>query len=162
MPQTLLFLCPHGAAKSVIAAAYCRRLVAQHGLDLDVTSAGTEPDAAAGPAVVELLRTEGLDVAYDRPQAVSRKALAAAFRVISMGCDVGDLAPPGTIVEHWNDVPSPSQDLIAARDRIAAHVEQLIVGLMGQQAVSSTMACADVGGTAKEARMSDMRQGGFS
>jgi arsenate reductase (thioredoxin) len=132
MPQTLLFLCPHGAAKSVIAAAYCRRLVAQHGLDFDVTSAGTEPDAAVAPAVVELLRTEGLDVAHEQPRAVSREALAAAFRVISMGCDVSDLAPPGTIVEHWNDVPSPSQDLIAARNRISTHVEQLIAGLLGR------------------------------
>jgi arsenate reductase len=131
MHQTLLFLCPHNAAKSVIAAAYCRQLVAQHGLDLDVTSAGTEPDAAVSPAVAELLRTEGLDVAHDRPRAVSREELAAAFRVITMGCDVGDLAPPGTIVEHWNDVPSPSQDLIAARDRISTHVEQLIAELKG-------------------------------
>jgi arsenate reductase (thioredoxin) len=131
MPQTLLFLRPHGAAKSVIAAAYCRQLVAQQGLDFDVTSAGTEPDAAVAPAVVALLRTEGLDVAHDRPRAASREELAAAFRVISMGCDVGDLAPPGTIVEHWNDVPSPSQDLIAARDRIATHVGRLISALKG-------------------------------
>jgi arsenate reductase (thioredoxin) len=131
MPETLLFLCPHGAAKSIMAAAYCRQLVAQHGLDLDVTSAGTEPDAAVAPAVVELLRTEGLDVAHDRPRAVSRAELAAAFRVISMGCDVGDLAPPGTIVEQWNDLPSPSQDLIAARDVIYAHVERLISELKG-------------------------------
>jgi arsenate reductase (thioredoxin) len=132
MHQTLLFLCPHNAAKSVIPAAYCRQLVAQHGLDLDVTSAGTEPDAAVSPAVAELLRTEGLDVAHDRPRAVSREELAAAFRGISMGCDVGELAPPGTMVEHWNDVPSPSQGLIAARERISTHVEQLIAGLMGQ------------------------------
>ena len=132
MPRSLLFLCPHGAAKSVIAAAYCRRLVAQHGLDFDVTSAGTEPDAAVTPAVVALLRTEGLDVAHEQPRAVTREALAAAFQVISMGCDVSDLAPPGTIVEHWNDVPSPSQDLIAARNRISTHVEQLIAGLLGR------------------------------
>jgi arsenate reductase (thioredoxin) len=132
MGKTLLFLCPHGAAKSVIAAVYCRRLVAQHGLDLDVTSAGTEPDVAVAPAVVELLRAEGLDVAHDQQRAVSREALGAAFRVISMGCDVSDLAPPGTIVEHWNDVPSPSQDLIAACNRISTHVEQLIAGLLGR------------------------------
>jgi arsenate reductase (thioredoxin) len=132
MGKSLLFLCPHGAAKSVIAAAYCRRLVAQHGLDFDVTSAGTEPDAVVAPTVVALLRTEGLDVAHEQPRAVTREALAAAFRVISMGCEVSDLAPPGSIVEHWNDIPSPIQDLIAARDRISTHVEQLIAGLLGR------------------------------
>ena len=56
---TLLFLCPHNAAKSVLAAAYCQHLSAQGGLDVQVTSAGTEPDAAASPDVVALLRAEG-------------------------------------------------------------------------------------------------------
>jgi hypothetical protein len=30
------------------------------------------------------------------------------------------------MVEHWNDVPAPSQGLIAARDHISRHVERLI------------------------------------
>jgi len=33
------------------------------------------------------------------------------------------------MIEHWDDVPSPSQDLEGARDRIRDHVEQLIVRL---------------------------------
>jgi hypothetical protein len=47
------------------ADAYCRRLAAQHGLELDATSAGTEADEAVSPAVVELLRAEGMDVARE-------------------------------------------------------------------------------------------------
>jgi arsenate reductase (thioredoxin) len=129
MHQTILFLCPHNAAKSVIAAAYCQRLVMQHGLELHITSAGTEPDAAVSPAVAALLRADGMDVTQHRPRYVSREELATAFRVISMGCDVSDLAPPGTIVEHWNDVPTLSEHLIAARDVIYTHVERLICGL---------------------------------
>jgi hypothetical protein len=46
-----------------------------------------------------------------------------------MGCDMSDLAPPGTIVEHWNDVSGPSAHLMAARDVIYMHVERLICGL---------------------------------
>jgi protein-tyrosine-phosphatase len=62
MPRTLLFLCPHNAAKSVLAAAYCQRLLAQCGLEVQVASAGTEPDAAVSPAVVALLRREGSEI----------------------------------------------------------------------------------------------------
>jgi protein-tyrosine-phosphatase len=126
MPRTLLFLCPHNAAKSVLAAAYCQRLLAQCGLEVQVASAGTEPDAAASPAVVALLRREGLDVAHHRPQCVTREALGAAFRIISLGCDVSHLIPPGAVVEHWDDVPTPSQQLVQARDTIYAHVERLV------------------------------------
>jgi arsenate reductase (thioredoxin) len=93
MDQTILFLCPHNAAKSVMGAAYYQRLAGQHGLELHVTSAGTEPGPAISPAVAELLRKEGFCVANYRPRSVSREELAAAFRVISMGCDVSDLSP---------------------------------------------------------------------
>jgi arsenate reductase (thioredoxin) len=129
MHQTLLFLCPHNAAKSVLAAAYCQHLLAQRGLEVQVASAGTEPDAAVSPAVVALLRREGLDVAHHRPRCVTRDELGAAFRVISLGCDVSHLAPPGTVVEHWDDVPAPSQQLTQARNAIYTHVERLVEAL---------------------------------
>jgi len=126
MQQTILFLCPHNAAKSVMAAAYCERLAAQYGLDLQISSAGTEPDSAVLPAVATLLRGEGFEVTGYAPRRVSREELATASRVISLGCDVSELAPPGVTVEHWDDVPSPSTQLLAARDRIYAHVERLV------------------------------------
>ena len=129
MSRTILFLCPHNAAKSVLAAAYCQHLAAQCGLEVQVTSAGTEPDAAASPGVVTLLRGEGLDVTHHRPRHVTREELGTAFRIISLGCDVSDLAPPDTRVEHWDDVPAPSQHLAQARDAIYAHVERLIAEL---------------------------------
>ena len=61
--RTVLFLCPHNAAKSVIAAAYWNRVAAARGLDIAADSAGTEPSPAVSPAVVEALAAEGLDVA---------------------------------------------------------------------------------------------------
>jgi arsenate reductase len=122
----LLFLCPHNAAKSVLAAAYCQHLLARCGLEVQVTSAGTEPDATVSPAVVALLRREGLDVAHHRPRCVTREALEAAFRIISLGCDVSHLTPPGVVVEHWDDVPAPSQQLAQARDAIYTRVERLV------------------------------------
>ena len=131
MSQKILFLCPHSAAKSVLAAAYFQHLANQHGLDLQTAVAGTEPDDQIAPAVAALLRSEGLDIASYTPRRVTREALAAAFRVISLGCDVADLAPPGLSMEQWDDVPPPSQDLAAARDIILAHVKRLIEESVG-------------------------------
>jgi arsenate reductase (thioredoxin) len=129
MDERIVFVCPHGAAKSVMAAAYCQVLADQWGVPLQVTSAGTEPDAEVAPAVVALLRTEGIDIADQRPRRVTLKELAAAGRIISLGCDLGDLVRPEMEIEHWDDVPPPSQNLLAARDRIRAHVEQLVLAI---------------------------------
>jgi len=45
-PPTVLFICPHGAAKRVLASAYFQRLAKERGLNVRVESAGTEPDPA--------------------------------------------------------------------------------------------------------------------
>lgn len=126
MSHTFLFLCPHGAAKSVIAAAYCQQLADQYGLDLVASSAGTEPSPHVAPAVVELLQVEGINVANQIPQHVTSELLITASHIISLGCDLDSLLPPGVSAERWDDVPLPSQDLAMARDSIYAHVEQLI------------------------------------
>jgi protein-tyrosine-phosphatase len=109
-----------------MAAAYCQRLADQQNVPLHATAAGTEPDAEVSPAVAELLRMEGIDVAGQRPRQATREELATAARIISLGCDLGDLALPGMPIERWDDVPPPSQNLLLTRDQIRAHVEQLI------------------------------------
>ena len=68
----VVFVCLHGAAKSVIAASIFDRLAASRGLDVRATFAGTEPDSEIPPKVVRNVRTEGADVAGMRPRLVTR------------------------------------------------------------------------------------------
>jgi arsenate reductase len=124
--RTVLFLCPHSAAKSVIAAAYCERLAAERGVPLRATSAGTDPDTGVSPGVAGALLAEGIDVRDYRPRRVTTEELARASRVVSLGCELGDIAPPGLVVERWDDVPSPSADLTGACALIATHVRRLV------------------------------------
>ena len=122
--RTIVFLCPHNAAKSVIAAAYWQRLADQRGWSVRATSAGTDSDPEVAPRVVTALLEEGLDVRGHRPRQVTREDLATAWRIVALGCDLGALTPPGRTVDHWNDVPAPSSDLPGALDTIAAHVRR--------------------------------------
>jgi arsenate reductase len=62
MNQTILFLCPHNAAKSVIAAAYFNQLACEKGLAFVGNSAGTEPSDTVSAVVVTMMKAEGLDV----------------------------------------------------------------------------------------------------
>jgi protein-tyrosine-phosphatase len=125
----VLFLCPHNAAKSVLAAAYFDRLAGERGLPYRADSAGTEPVEGPAPAVVSALQAEGVDVSGYRPRHVESRDLAGAYRVVSMGCDQTDLQRTAGRIERWDDIPPVSQDLEVAYAAIRRHVETLIADL---------------------------------
>ena len=124
--RTILFLCPHNAAKSVLAAAYFDQLARDRGLDFRAASAGTSPDAAPSPVVVALLRDEGIDVAGHRPRRLTTEDLTSAQRVVSLGCDLADLDGGSARVDCWDDVPPASRDLGASRAAIKRHLAELV------------------------------------
>lgn len=121
---TVLFMCPHNAAKSVLAAAYGQQMAADRQLDWRILTAGTEPDDELSAAVLALLRSEGLPVPEAKPHKVTAAELAAADWIISMGCDLTDLAPADTAIEYWDDIPATSQDLYGAKQAITNHLKQ--------------------------------------
>ena len=133
MTSTILFLCPHHAAKSVIAEAYFNRLAEQSRLAFNATSAGTDPEEVVSPAVVNLLRDEGFDVSQQRPRRVTAAELANAHRIISMGCILSDLEVAPDRVEQWDDIPPVSQNILVARDAIQVHVERLVAQLQNEE-----------------------------
>jgi protein-tyrosine-phosphatase len=123
--RTILFVCLHGAAKSVLAAADFNRLARERGVAARATSAGTEPDPAIAPRVVAELLKDGMDLRDEPAWRVTREDVAAASRVVTFGCELGDLVPPGVPVEDW-DVPAVSADFAAARAAIAIRLESLL------------------------------------
>jgi protein-tyrosine-phosphatase len=125
--RRVLFVCRHGAAKSVVAAAHFRRLAGARGLAVDAVAAGTEPDAELTPAAAKGLAADGLPACPDRPRPVTLYDLDAAARVVSFGCAVRPRSAP---VERWDDVPAVSDGYAAARDRIVARVERLVAELV--------------------------------
>ncbi len=124
--RTIVFVCLHGAAKSVVAAAYFQRLAEARGLKIRATSAGIDPEPQVPSTVVDALFHEGVDVRHYRPRAVTRGELAAAWRVVTFGCDLGHVAPPGLTPIRWDDVPPVSEGFEAARDAIVARIGRLL------------------------------------
>jgi protein-tyrosine-phosphatase len=128
LPSRVLFVCLHGAAKSVVAAAHFRRLAKARGLAISAVAAGTEPDAELAPAALKGLAGEGLQPAPSRPRPVTLYDLDTATRIVSFGCDV--VPGRGQRVDQW-DVPAVSEGYAAARDRIVANMERLVDELAG-------------------------------
>jgi len=126
----VLFLCPHGAAKSVLASAYFEKLAREKGLNVRVDARGTEPDPRVSPKVAEHLTKNGYRVPVETPRKVTPDDLTSADIVISLGCDVRGLAVrPGTL-RQWDEVPGPGEDLAGAdaaiQRRVAALVDELL------------------------------------
>ena len=131
-PPTVLFMCPHGAAKSVLASAYFQRLAKERGLNVRVESAGTEPDPAVAPAVAAHLTRQGYTIPVAKPRKATAEEVAAADVVISIGCDLSGLPTPRGNLQRWDEVPALSDDFNRAdeaiRKRVAALVEELLAG----------------------------------
>lgn len=127
-----LFVCLHGAAKSVIAATHFRRLAERRGLRADATFAGTEPDAEIAPRVVKELLAEGIDVQGLRPRLVTADDVASAARIVTFDCDLSGLGPT-VAVDRWDDVPAVSDGYEAAREAIDARVARLVDELVRER-----------------------------
>jgi arsenate reductase (thioredoxin) len=132
--RTIDFVCEHGAAKSVLAAALLERLAAEQGAPLRTLARGTEPEPQVAPAVVTGLLAEGIDVRAWQPRLVTREDLAKAWRVVSFGPDLSHLLPTGTRVQVWSDVPAVADSLQTAQAVIASRLSALFKDLPEQRA----------------------------
>jgi len=125
--ETVLFMCPHGGAKSLIAASYFNRMAAEKNLPFTaVAVAADDPYQSVPVPIVDLLERDGFDVRSFKPRPVTGTDLRSASKVIAVGCDLTKLDTQGTAVEEWNDVPLVSDDLPASAAAIRKHVIALI------------------------------------
>lgn len=129
----VLFLCPHAAAKSVLAMTYFADLANKAGLDITTSNAGTEPDSHINPEVQAYLKKEGFNLNALSPSLLTDEHLATVNIVVSMGCISADRVPEGVEYIDWSDVPPLSADFQVARDRIYERVQMLIAELHERQ-----------------------------
>jgi arsenate reductase (thioredoxin) len=123
---TVLFVCEHGAAKSVIAAAYFDKLAKERGLKYRAVFRGTNPDATIAAVAEKGLAQDGLNTQGWKPQLVTKKDMDAASGIVTLGCALPDKeAVAGKVIE-WEGLPSVSENYPAARDEIVKRVQSLV------------------------------------
>jgi hypothetical protein len=141
-PPTVLFMCPHGAAKSVLASAYFERLAKARGLNIRVESAGTDPDPTVSPVVTAHLKRQGHSVPPSNPRKVTSKDLESADIVISIGCDLSGLQEPRGKLVRWDEVPPLSDDFARADEAIRKRVTELVGGAGSDRAAEEGLTAA--------------------
>ena len=122
---SVIFVCEHGAAKSVIATAYFNKLAAERSLPFRATFRGTTPQDDLSVRVVAALKADGVAVPSGKPAAISDRDVAEATHIFAIGCTLPDKAQRSGKAADWSDVPE-DQGYGPMRDAIVRHVTQLL------------------------------------
>jgi arsenate reductase (thioredoxin) len=121
----IIFVCEHGAAKSILAAAYFNKLARERNLGLTAIARGTHTDAELSSKTVTSLREEGLHPTESIPTKLTREQMESAQGVVSF-CTLPEEYTQKARVEYWYNVPPVNEDYERARDAILAHLRELI------------------------------------
>lgn len=127
----ILFICEHGSAKSVVAAAHFNRIAADRGLPFRAISRGTAPDEEMAPAAIEGLRGDGLKPDDPAPSKLEQLDLDAAVRVVTF-CAIPSELQTRSPVEQW-EVPPVSTEYAASREAMLLRIERLLLDLTRSQ-----------------------------
>ena len=126
--QTIVFVCQYGSAKSVIAARFFNRMAAERGLPYRAVARGIEPESTIPPYVREPIRGDGFEIGVDeKPVALDIAETRNASSVVAIMCKL----PPAHSSaaresSEWTDVPDVSEGYAAARDKIVAHLNEIV------------------------------------
>lgn len=121
----ILFVCEHGAAKSVIAATYFNRMANEKNLAIRAIARGTNPDVELSPKTVAGLQADGLTPTVSSPQKLSLAEVESAQQVVAF-CELPDEYRSKANIETWDGVPPVSEDYEKARDAIVERIHRLI------------------------------------
>ena len=121
----IVFVCEHGAAKSVIATAYFNKIAAERGLPDRAIYRGANPQAELSVSALKGLKEDGLALPSAKPSPITNADVSAATHIFAIGCALPAHAASSGKADSWNDVPE-GQGYAAQRDAIRKHVERLI------------------------------------
>jgi len=127
--RTIIFVCEHGAAKSIVAATYFNSLADEWNLSMRAIARGTIPEQQLSAQAIEGLRQDGLTPAETSPQKLTSTEIASAERVVSF-CELPEEYQTKIILEQWNGIPPVGEDYEKARDIIVAKIEVLMKELV--------------------------------
>jgi arsenate reductase (thioredoxin) len=127
MKQTpvVVFVCEHGSAKSVVAAAHFNKIAQEKNLKQRAISRGTNPDKELPAGTIKGLQADGLEVDGNQPQKLLKADVAGAVRVVAF-CQLPDGYAKATPVEQWDDMPPMSEDYNKFRDLVVERIKRLL------------------------------------
>ena len=126
--KTIVFVCEHGSAKSVIAAAYFNEQAKKRSLAWTAVPRGTNPDKVLPANIEEGLRKDGLLPMKVTPQKLSQADATNAQEIIHF------FPLPKEIETHhntqyWTDIQAVHGDYPTLKEAIAPRLNVLLDSL---------------------------------
>lgn len=90
---SVAFVCVENAGRSQMASAFAEWEIGRRGLDVEVTSGGTEPPDRVHETVVKAMREKGFDLINRTPRRITKKELKSCDYIITSGCSEGTVCP---------------------------------------------------------------------
>jgi arsenate reductase (thioredoxin) len=122
---SVIFVCEHGAAKSVIATTYFNKLSAERGLPYRATFRGTSPQEDLSVRAVAGLKADGIPIPEGKPSAIAPDDVTKATHIFAIGCTLPSMATASGKASDWSDVPD-DQGYAPMRDAIVRRVNELL------------------------------------
>ena len=124
----VLFVCEHGAVKSLVAKLLFDRYAEEAGLPFRAEARGATPQAALPDWLPERLAALELDADGFVPVRVEAADVAGASCVVTFDLPPGTAAgaSAATTVTQWDALPVPSQDFEASHRAIEPRVRALV------------------------------------
>jgi arsenate reductase (thioredoxin) len=133
--ESVLFVCEHGIAKSLIARLLFERYAREAGLTVRAESRATAPDASLPAWALEGLGAKQLEADGFTPRLLDEDAVKGATRVVSF--DLPEVASTAAACsvngEQWNELPLASQDFDASHAAIDQRVRELVARLVAER-----------------------------
>ena len=123
----VVFVCEHGAAKSLIAAAYFNKLAAERGLTARATFRGVDPQDALSMGAVAGLKDDGVAIPFMLPDGNRRGRRGGGHAHLRDWLHAAGESRGAVRARRasWDDVPD-DRGYRPMRDAIVRHVRELL------------------------------------
>jgi len=130
-PREVVFVCEHGAALSVVSAAYFNKLTQEQHLRFHAVPRGVTPQENLSQQATAGLKNDGLAPEIQKPLGLSKAEFADADRVVTF-FPIPEKYATKTPVESWNDVAWGPGSYEKSRDAILKHMQELLTRLKAE------------------------------
>ena len=130
--RNIVFVCEHGAALSVVAAAYFNKLAQEQHLNWHAVARGVTPQENLSVSAAAGLNKDGVATEVVKPQAVTQEDLNGADYVVTF-LPLPENLKPKIPVESWDDVKWTPSDYDKARNGILQYIHQLVPKLKAER-----------------------------
>jgi arsenate reductase (thioredoxin) len=130
--RQIVFVCEHGAALSVVSAAYFNKAAREQHLNWHAVARGVTPQENLSVSAEAGLKKDGVPSEVVKPQAVTQADLDHADYVVTF-LPLPDGLVVRSPIEKWYDVKWTPSDYGNTRDEILKHLQQLVPKLRMQR-----------------------------